>query len=287
MKVAVQNAIKEANNIILNEIGLDILKGIYWALVPSNSPDLKYYTECYNKVRDAGFVNNEIMTRYNSLVSNGTVFLFPMRTITEFINGLYSKKKKKADFMSKIVSNRINMLKQKEMVELAKYLKTVYFSKNKRKITIGIFNTSGSRNITKDFKVDSGEYANKTVRTTITAFALEMKDMLMVNKNYLNAMGFKVADVQFLDMYQTGECCTVMLTLEPTKKLKMEEESEGDNIEDMFDYFDQKVSSSEVVATLETSDSTQISGDEEGNSDGDDVIDPPDEDDDYDFGDLG
>jgi len=229
MNVIVKEAIQEASDILLNEVGDNLLNGIYWALVPSDSEYITEYNTHYGKILDAGFSNGKIMSRYNKLVRKGTVFTFKEITVVEFMKSLYPTNGERGDYFAKKVVASIKGHKAKEIKECAKYLRHLYVEKHLKDATIGIFNTTQDRVNSREFQVESGKYAGKRVIEHYFSYGIDIKDIVTLNREYLNLFGFKISKVNFLDMPNYA-CCLVRLHLE-----SIESEDEGVSVDINFE----------------------------------------------------
>lgn len=213
MNVVVKEAIEEASVILANEVGDNLFRGIYWAFVPTDSPDLAEYNTHYSNIVAAGFGNKEIMARFNNLLQKATIFTFRDITIKEYVKTLFQDDPEKAKSYADTISKTIQKKKKEELLACAKYLNYLFFNKKSVEATIGIFNMTDDRVFLREMSVEDGKYAGKVVREKFYAFGIDIMDISFLNKNYLNLFGFRIATVDVMDLYD-NRCCIVKLSLE-------------------------------------------------------------------------
>lgn len=203
------------------EIGSKIFDGITYALLfKGNKKDEELRTK-YLKIRDqlvqSGFSSNEKLRFYE--ISNGYIFDMDIsiaKRITLEIAKLVSEANGGQTPVIEMVKDMPDQRRKRDLVSLAKYLKSEYDKGNKQ-VEVALFSRNSTNKIIINGKAPNGEL----VSLRYNAYAIRHWDVEIINEKFLIPSGFRIKSIQPCEILPSKTGVSFLFTMESMDEYSM------------------------------------------------------------------
>lgn len=195
------------------EIGSGVLDGMTYTMLlktEKDRPVLERYRAIKKQALADGYTNDEIFRMYE--VSNGYIFDMDLNTAKKLTLEL-SKSIAKANGgqtpVMDLVKDMPDQRRKRDLVKLAKYLKSEY-DKGNRQLEVALFSKNSTNKIVINGKTSSGE----AISLRYNAYAIRHWDIEIINEKFLIPSGFRVKRIQPCEIFPSKTGVSFIFTLE-------------------------------------------------------------------------
>jgi hypothetical protein len=198
------------------EVGSKAIDGITYTMILKNSKDKDTYNRYMaikNEAVKCGYLNNEIFRMYE--VSNGYIFDMDIMTAKQIIAEIaksVAKANNGATPTSEILNDNPEQRRKKDMINLAKFLKSE-FDKGNKQVEVALF----SRNTTNRIIINGIGNNGEELVIRYNAYAIRHWDIETVNEKLLIPAGFRVSRIQPCEILPSKTGVSFLFTMESMK----------------------------------------------------------------------
>ena len=182
------------------EVGSRILDGItYTFLLKNNKKDMETYNRYLTikkEILNCGYGSDDILRAYE--ISNGYIFdmdLMTAKQITAELAKAVSRANNSSNDSYELVKDMPEQRRKKDMIALAKYLKSIY-DKGIREVEVALFSRNSTNKIIINCKGPNGE----DISLRYNAYAIRHVDIEIINEKLLIPSGFRVRTIKPLEI---------------------------------------------------------------------------------------
>lgn len=198
---------------MVNEIGSKALDGITYTMIlknPNNTTIYNRYISIKKEANNCGFSNDEVFRVYE--LQNGYIFdmdINAVKQITVELAKAVSKQNGGTTPAEDLVKDMPEQRRKKDMVNLARYLKSEY-DKGKLEIEVALFSRNSTNRIIINGKSSKGEQ----LVIKYNAYVLRHWDIEFINEKFLIPSGFRVRSIQPCEILPTKTGVSFKLRME-------------------------------------------------------------------------
>lgn len=195
------------------EIGSGILDGMTYTLLLKNDKDKPIYDRYIAIKKEAincGYINDEIFRMYE--VVNGYIFdmdLLTAKKLTLELSKSIAKANGGQTPIVELVKDMPDQRRKRDLVKLAKYLKSEY-DKGEKQVEVALFSKNSTNKIIINGKTPEGE----GISLRYNAYAIRHWDIEIINEKFLIPSGFRVKRIQPCEVLPNKNGVSFLFTME-------------------------------------------------------------------------